>query len=601
MARQFFSRRNLDFLLYDVFHLEALPRYPYYSSHNRKVFDMVIDAAASLAREKLLPVLEEMDRVPPTFENGRVLVHPIVRKLMKAYGEGGWIGSSLPAEYDGEQLPDMLTNSCRLIFAAANYSASVFAELTAGAAHLIISFGSPELIETYVPRMLTGEWQGTMALTEPQAGSSLTDISTTAVPQDDGTYRIRGRKVFISAGEHNGADNVVHLMLARIEGAPAGVKGISLFVVPRRKPRKSGELCDNDVVVSQIFHKMGYRGAPITELAIGEKGDCHGYLVGEPNKGLYYMFQMMNEARIGVGIGAAAIATAAYYAALEYTRSREQGRKILEKDPLRPQVPIIQHADVKRMLLFQRSVVEGSLALLLQCSFFSDMVRVTTGVEKETYALLLDLLTPVAKSYPSEMGILSTSAAIQCFGGYGYCEDFPVEQFYRDIRIHPIHEGTTGIQAMDLLGRKVVLQNGRALVLYLEAVRKAIRRAESMDTLKKDAQCLEDALQVLESTTGHLAGVAADCGPEVFLADASLYLEMFGIIAIAWQWLLQAIIVQHFLEGKLPSKSKKFYRGKWFTFQYFYRYELPKIKGLSSRLTDGNPFTVEMPADCFND
>lgn len=601
MARQFFSRRNLDFLLYDVFEMDTLPQYPYFNSHNRKVFDMVIDAAAGLARDKLQPVLEEMDRVPPTIENGRVRVHPVVKKLMKEYGDGGWIGSSLPAEFDGEQLPDILTNSCRFIFAAANYSASVFPELTAGAAHLITSFGTSELVETYVPRMLTGEWQGTMALTEPQAGSSLTDIATAAVVRDDGTYLIRGQKVFISAGDHDGVKNVIHLMLARIEGAPAGVKGISLFVVPRRRLQKSGGLEDNDVAVSQIFHKMGYRGAPITELAIGEKGDCRGYLVGEPNKGLFYMFQMMNEARIGVGIGAAAIATAAYCAALDYTLSRPQGRKILEKDPLQPQIPIIEHADVKRMLLFQRAITEGSLSLLLQCSFFSDMIRVTAGEERETYTLLLDLLTPIAKTYPSEMGILSTSSAIQCFGGYGYCEDFPVEQFYRDIRIHTIHEGTTGIQAMDLLGRKVVMHEGRALVQFLAVVRKAIGRAEPIDFLKADAQCLEEALQLLESTTWHLAGVAADDGPEVFLADAGLYLEMFGIIAIAWQWLLQAISVQTALQGKPAPKNEKFYRGKWFTFRYFYRYELPKIKGLAIRLTDGDPITVEMPVDCFRD
>jgi alkylation response protein AidB-like acyl-CoA dehydrogenase len=601
MARQFFSRKNLDFLLYDVFDLESLTRHPYFSSHNRKAFDMIIDAAARLAKERLLPLLEEMDRVPPVFENGRVLVHPAVAKLMAEYGEGGWIGASLPAGHGGEQLPDILTNSCRFVFAAANYSASIFPELTAGAAHLIVSFGSPELRATYVPRMLSGEWQGTMALTEPQAGSSLTDITTTAFPHEDGTYRLRGQKVFISAGDHDGVENVVHLMLARIEGAPSGVKGISLFVVPRLRPAENGELCENDVFVSQIFHKMGYRGAPITELAIGEKGDCHGYLVGEANKGLFYMFQMMNEARVGVGIGAAAIATAAYYAALEYAQSRPQGRKIGEKDPSQPQVPIIEHADVKRMLLFQRAVTEGSLALLLQCSLFSDRMRTSEGDEKEACSLLLDLLTPVAKSFPSETGILSTSAAIQCFGGYGYCEDFPVEQYYRDIRIHPIHEGTTGIQAMDLLGRKVVMKNGRALVLYLEMVRKAIGRAKAIEAMVADARHLEEALQLLESTTWHLVGVASERGPEIFLADACLYLEMFGIVAVAWQWLLQAMAAGKALETRQSSRNKNFYRGKQFAFQYFYRYELPKIKGLSARLTDGDALTVEMPAACFRD
>jgi len=275
---------------------------------------------------------------------------------------------------------------------------------------LITSFGDQQLIETYVAKMLSGQWQGTMALTEPQAGSSLTDITTKAVPAADGTYRIKGRKVFISAGDHDGTENVIHLMLAKIEGAPAGIKGVSLFVVPKKRIATDGQLVANDIVVSQIFHKLGYRGCPITELTMGEKDDCHGYLVGEPHRGIMYMFQMMNEERIGVGTAAAAIASAAYYAALEYTRERPQGRRLTEKDPVVPQIPIIEHADVKRMLLFQRSVVEGSFALLLQCALYEDLITVTTDeTENEKYRLLLDLLTPVAKTYPAEMGIQATS------------------------------------------------------------------------------------------------------------------------------------------------------------------------------------------------
>jgi alkylation response protein AidB-like acyl-CoA dehydrogenase len=600
MSDKFISRRNLEFLLYEVLNAEQLTSFDYYSAHNRKIFDMVIDAAARLAKDKLLPVFEEMDRKAPTLENGRVRVHPAVGDLMREYGDGGWIGASLPEAHDGEQLPDTVTNACRFIFAAANYSASIYPEATGGAAHLITSFGSEKLIRTYVPKMLTGHWQGTMALTEPQAGSSLTDITTEADPAD-GYHLIRGNKIFISAGDHDGAENVVHLMLAKIPGGPPGVKGISLFVVPRLRPETDGSLAGNDIAVTQVFHKLGYRGAPITELALGEKGDCRGYLVGEAHRGLFYMFQMMNEARLCVGLGATAIATAAYYGALDYAKNRTQGRRILEKDPAKPQVPIIDHADVRRMLLFQRSVAEGSLALIAQCSFWSDQARAADGEEREKAALLLDLLTPVAKTYPSEMGILSTSAAIQCYGGYGYCEDFPAEQHFRDIRIHPIHEGTTGIQGMDLLGRKVVMKEGAAMALFLETVRGTINDARETQGLSERAGQLEAALGSLEQVTWHLVGLAGEKGPEIFLADATLYLELFGIVTVAWQWLAQALVAEAALGQNPSAKERQFYQGKRCTFRYFFGYELPKTLALVQRLTDGDPVTVEMETDFFND
>ncbi|MBI9083154.1 MAG: acyl-CoA dehydrogenase [Desulfobacterales bacterium] len=600
MADKFISRRNLDFLLYEVLDAEQLTAFDYYGGHNRKLFDMVIDAAAKLAKDRLRPIFEEMDRQGPVMENGRVKVHPAVGGILREYGDGGWISASLPEAHGGEQLPDVVSNLCRFIFAAANYSASIYPELSAGAAHLIVSFGSEDLNSTYVPAMISGKWQGTMALTEPDAGSSLTDITTTAEPAGD-FYRICGTKIFISAGDHDGAENVVHLMLAKIPGGPPGVKGISLFVVPRLRPGADGTLTPNDVTVTQIFHKLGYRGAPITELSMGEKGDCRGYLVGEPHLGLTYMFQLMNEARLGVGLGATAIAAAAYYAALDYARTRPQGRPMGEKDPTRPQVPIVSHADVRRMLLFQKSVSEGALALIAQCSLYSDLVRAADGETAERAALLLDLLTPVAKTYPSEMGVLSTSSAIQCFGGYGYCEDFPVEQHYRDVRIHPIHEGTTGIQGMDLLGRKVVMNGGRAMTLFLEEVKTAIAQGRACDRTAAQADQLEAALGSLEQVTWYLVGVAGEKGPEVFLADATLYLELFGIVTVAWQWLRQALAAEKGLALKPSPRDRQFYAGKRFAFRYFFAYELPKTLALVRRLTDGDPVTIEMAPEMFND
>jgi butyryl-CoA dehydrogenase len=345
---------------------------------------------------------------------------------------------------------------------------------------------------------------------------------------------------------------------------------------------------------------MGYRGAPITELSIGEKGDCRGYLVGEPHKGLSYMFQMMNEERMGVGLAAASIASAAYQAALAYAKDRPQGRHLSSKDPAIPQISIIEHADVKRMLLFQRSIVEGSFSLLLQCSRYEDMTKVSTGDDLKKYELLLDLLTPVAKTYASEMGILSTSQSIQCFGGYGYCEDFPVEQHFRDMRIHAIHEGTTGIQGMDLLGRKVIMKEGKAVMLFLDEVRDAMSAADKAG-LQPFAQQLGSGLNALQEVTVHLISLAQDKGPEYFLADATLYLEFFSIVAIAWQWLLQAVAAQHALEKKLRKAESNFYHGKLFTFRYFYAYELVKINGLIERLKNPDAVTVEIRSEYFSD
>ncbi|MCP4119047.1 MAG: acyl-CoA dehydrogenase [Desulfobacteraceae bacterium] len=601
MSAKFVSERNLNFLLYEIFDVESLTRSDRYGQHNKKMFNMVVKAASQLARDRLYPILDEMDKHSPELVDGKVKVHADVKALMKAYGEGGWIGSGFPEEHDGEGLPIIIANVCRFIFAAANYSASVFPELTAGAAELILTFGSRELTDTYLPPMLAGHWQGTMALTEPQAGSSLSDITTTAVPTGQGYYRIKGQKTFISAGDHDGVDNVVHLMLAKIEGAPQGAKGISLFVVPKLRPDTNGTLTPNDVTVAGVYHKLGYRGAPITELAIGENNDCRGFLVGEENRGLSCMFRMMNEARLGVGLGATAIATAAYYAALDYAMERPQGRPLSQKDPSTPQVPIIRHTDVKRMLMFQRAVVEGSLSLCLQCCLYGDRARVTTGEEKERNTLLLDLLTPIAKTYPSEMGILSTSQALQCFGGYGYCEDFPVEQYFRDARIHPIHEGTTGMQGMDLLGRKMVMNNGKAGMLFMEEVTRAIAEGKEIPEVAPYAELLAQALERLRKVTGHLFTLAGEKGPKVFLADATLFLEMTGILAIAWQWLLQAVTAHKALEKGCKPKNERFYQGKLFTFRYFFRYELPKTLGLEQRLMDNDFITMEMTTERFND
>ena len=601
MTEKFVSRRNMEFLLYEVHGVEQLSALPYFADHTRETYDLVMDTALKLARNLLYPYLREMDEKAPYLEDGQVKVHPAVRTMMKEWGEGGWISSSMPYEVGGQQLPITLHMLCNYIFAAANFAATGFPGLTTGAAHLILSYASDELKQTYVPQMLAGEWQGTMALTEPQAGSSLSDIITTAYPTDNGYYNIKGQKIFISAGDHDGVENVIHMMLAKIKGAPAGIKGISLFLVPKERIGDSGALESNDVTVATVYHKLGYRGCPITQLSMGENDNCRGYLVGEPHKGLSYMFQMMNEARIGVGMQATAIATAAYYTSLEYAKERPQGRKLTSKDPTLPPVPIIEHADIRRMLLFQRAITEGSLAVILQCAMYTDLARTEDLEEKKRYDLLLDLLTPVAKTYGAENGILSVSQGLQILGGYGYCQEFPMEQYFRDIRIHTIHEGTTGIQGMDLLGRKVVMKNGEAMRLYLAEVEAAIQQASHHEELKPYADRLKGALEQLQNVTLYRVQFALKGEVEEFLADATLYLELFGIIAVAWQWLAQGIVAQKGLSGDCSNTEKAFYQGKLHTMKYFFHYELPKIYGLGARLMEADGLTTDANTPVFED
>jgi alkylation response protein AidB-like acyl-CoA dehydrogenase len=608
MPTQFYSKRDLQFNLYELLNVPQLTQYAYYQDHDRESFDLILDAAEQISEKMLRPLLTEMDRQEPQLVDGQIKVHPGMKAIVKRFGDDGWINATFSYEEGGQQLPVVVQNAAAFVFQAANYSSSVFPFLTTGAANLIRTFGSKQLIDTYTPQMYSGAWQGTMALTEPDAGSSLSDISTSAEPTDtDGVYKIKGQKIYISCGDHDACENVVHLMLAKIKGGPAGTKGISLFVVPQKRPAtldaghstqlSTQDLTSNDVQTAGVYHKMGYKGAPIAHLMVGSNDNCLGYLVGEPHKGLNYMFQMMNEARVGVGTNAAAIGTAAYYASLQYAKERPQGRVISDKDPAKPQSLIVRHADVKRMLLFQKSVVEGSLSLLLQCGLWSDLAHVAEGDTKERAELLLDLLTPIAKSYPSEMCCQTTSAAVQILGGAGYTTDFPVEQFYREARIHPIHEGTTGIHGLDLLGRKILMKSGKAVQFLMEEMQQTIEASKNTTGLQHLAEQLEKALALLQKTTAHLLTLAPNA--EIYLADATLYLEMFGITTIAWQWLKQATTATQALPQAASEGDQHFYQGKLMTARYFFEYELVKTKSLASRLLSQDRVTVEMQADWF--
>lgn len=599
MAKEYVNMRNLRFLLHEVMEAEKLSKSTRYADYSKEVMDMTIDTAKKLGDDLFFPIYTEMDKKKPKLENGVVTVHEGVRKIMDAMGEGGWINAPASVEEGGQQMPESLYAVANFIFHAANTSAASYFGLTMGSVDLIRTFGNKELNEIYAPKMDSGKWQGTMALTEPDAGSSLGDITTSAEEAGDGSYKIKGQKIFISAGDYHNTENVVHLMLAKIKGGPVGVKGISLFVVPKYRP-EDGKLVDNDVISAGVFGKMGMKGCPILHLSMGEADNCKGWLVGEPHKGLSYMFKMMNGARISVGMMSTALCSAAYHASLEYCNERPQGRPVSNKDPMVPQSLIIEHADVKRMLLFQKAVTEGCLAFVTQCAYYSDMEKISEGEEKEKYKMLLNLLTPIAKGYPSEMSVQSVSAGVQCLGGAGYCDDFPLEQLFRDTRINPIYEGTTGIQAMDLLGRKIPMKMGQGLMLYAAEINKTIAEAAGIESLKGHAENLTKAMQKLTEVTMKLMGLAQSQAPEIFLADATLFLENSGIISIAWQWLKMGIVAQKALDAGASGDELNFYQGKLAAMNYFYLYELPKSTGLCERLMSDVRLTLEVKTEYIN-
>jgi butyryl-CoA dehydrogenase len=594
------SLRNLKFLLHEVLQAEQLNQFERFAEYDAEAMDMALEAAHQISGTYLFPYYREMDREKAYYQDGQVHTHPALKAGIEALAEGGWIAASDDFELGGQQMPSVLLHAGLFQFYAANANLAAYAFLTKAAANLIRTFGSEELKAAYIPEMYSGKWQGTMALTEPQAGSSLSDITSSAEPTDEGHYLIQGQKIYISGGDHAAVDNVVHLLLARIKGAPAGTKGISLFVVPKYR-LENGKLLSNGVTTAGIFGKMGQKGYVAAHLMLGEQEPCHGYLVGSPHQGLRFMFQMMNEARIGTGLVAAGTASAAYYAALKYANERPQGRHPSNKDLTQDQVLIIEHADVRRMLLFQKAVVEGSLSLLLLCSYYADLAEHAEGETAENAHLLLELLTPIAKSYPSEMGTQAVSMGMQCLGGAGYTDDFPLEQYYRDIRVNAIYEGTTGIHGMDLLGRKITMANGKALKLFLQEIQQTIRAAADVETLAGMAGDLTRAAKQLHEVTLDLLALAAKDRPEVFLADATLYLEYFGTITIAWQWLQQALVAAEKLGGELAEGEYNFYQGKIHTCRYFFAYELPKTSGLAYRLgKTADRLTVDIAPDFIN-
>ena len=597
MADKYVDIDTLKYLLYDVHELEELLKRERFVDHDKESLDMFLDSSKDFADRELFPYFKEMDENPAFHKDGQVYVHKQVETMMKKGGELGFISSSFDYEVGGLQIPLMASTASSYILDAANNHLPGYAGLTQGAAELIIHFAKKDLLDKYVPEMLAGNWGGTMCLTEPQAGSSLSDIVTKATPHENGYYNISGQKIFISAGDNQYLDNIVHLVLARVEGAPKGTKGISLFIVPKNRKLDDGSLEPNDVTSVADFQKMGQKGYCTTHLGFGDKEDCRGWLVGEENNGLSCMFVMMNAARIGVGRAASAIASAAYYASLQYANERPQGRKLSsdgKKNVEESQSLIIEHPDVRRMLLLQKAVVEGSMSLVLLAAKYYDLESTAQSKEEKIkYNTLLEMIIPVVKTYPSDAGAYSVNNGLQVLGGYGFCSDFILQQYYRDIRISAIYEGTTGIQSQDLLGRKITMNNGEGLKLLLAEIIETITKASNYPELKEYCDSLSEKIKLSEKILQSLMPYALKGDFEKYLADASIFMEFFSLVIVGWNWLEIAANSQEDLKNGDKKFSEIFYKSKIETMKYFFEYELPKTIGHSEIIMNPSSVTIK--------
>lgn len=603
-------RPTLDFLLHGWLRVDTLADRPRFADHSRETFGSVLDTCERIAREKYAPFNRLVDTEEPRFDGEKVILPQATHDAWKAFGESGMLSAAQDYDIGGMQLPYTVEAAANAFFAKASVSIGG-GLLTVGNANLLMAHGTEAQKQVFALNEFSGRWSGTMCLSEPQAGSSLSDVATRAVPDGDGfeadplgpRFRLTGNKMWISAGEHELTENIIHLVLAKIpgpDGKPVpGTKGISLFIVPKKlvdgDARLTGER--NDVALAGLNHKCGWRGTTNTLLNFGEgrfpvRGGAGaiGYLVGKPGEGLRCMFHMMNEARIGVGMAATMLGYAGYEASLAYARQRPQGRPITEggKNAAAPQVPIIEHADVKRMLLAQKAYSEGALALALYCARLVDEQHTGAPEAAAEAALLLEVLTPIAKSFPSQWCLEANSLAIQVHGGYGYTRDFPVEQYWRDNRLNMIHEGTHGIQALDLLGRKVVMQGGAGLKLLATRINDTIERAGHAEGLAEFASQLGAAMQRLGAAT---KAAWATGVPEEALANATPYLQAFGHVVIAWVWLDVA------LAARQADEARR--RGTEAACRYFFAYELPLVEGWLKVVSSREAVCREMQDDWF--
>ena len=598
---QLLNERDLSFLLYEFLSTESLLSRPRYQEHSREIFDATLNTAKNIAEKYFANHNSDADQNEPTFDGEKVVLVEQTQAAWNAFAEAGFLAAHHDFDRGGMQLPEVVLRAALAYFGAANIATTCYSSLTIGAANLLNTFGSEQQKSLYLPQMLDGRASGTMALTEPGQGSALADITTSAKPQSDGSYRLFGNKMYISGGDHELTENIFHFVIARIQDAPAGAKGISLFLVPKYLVDSDGQRGQrNDVHLAGLLHKMGFRNTTSTVLNFGENEGAIGYLVGEPNRGLGYMFQMMNEARIAVGAGAAILAYQGFNYSLSYAKERPQGRLPSEKDPLSKQINIIQHADVKRLLLSQKTYAEGGMALCFYAS--SLMEDHLTGEDEQIKAeafLLLDFITPIVKSWPSKYGLKANENAIQVLGGAGYIREYPVEQYYRDNRLNPIHEGTEGIHGLDLLGRKVLQEKGKGYRLILKKISETCFALSSDEQLSLLASQVDKATKTLDKTTQSLIEQMSN-DVDKGLANATEYLDVFGKVLVSWLWLKQAQIASSQLQnGQSDVAEQNFYQGKLQAAKYYIEWELTSVAGQCQCLLDANMTCFQMQPEWF--
>ncbi|MFP4040149.1 MAG: acyl-CoA dehydrogenase [Desulfosudaceae bacterium] len=598
MAQSIADRRDIDFVLYEQLEAEKLAQHEKYADFNKKTIDMIVTEARSFAMKELLPINKEGDETGVTFDGGRVTVPESFHRAYKLLMEGEWIAMAEDLEVGGQGMPNLVERAASDYLLGANYAFMLYAGLTHGAARLVEEFGTQEQKDIYLKKMYSGKWSGTMLLTEPEAGSDVGALTTTAVKNEDGTYSISGNKIFISGGEHDMTENIIHPVLARIEGAPAGTRGISLFLVPKYRVNPDGSLGEfNDVVCTGIEEKMGIHGSSTCSLTLGGKNNCIGTLLGEENKGMKEMFLMMNEARLLVGFQGFACATSSYLSALNYARERIQGRPLTAgKDTSVGGVPIIQHPDVRRQLMIMKTMVEGMRSLIYYVGYCQDRVALAENEEeKEKYEGLVDILTPIVKGYGTDKAFEVTSHGVQVYGGYGYTKEYPVEQNLRDCRITMIYEGTNGIQAMDLMGRKMTMKKGKLVQDLFGEIQKTIGQARQSDGLKDLADKVEAALNKLGEAGQHLGKTAMSNVEQAFLYAHPL-MEVTGDVVMAWMLLWRASVAAEKLGGK--AKDAAFYEGQMKSAAFFINTQLPVTLGKMDSVlaTDTAAIDIEDPS-----
>jgi hypothetical protein len=602
MAQILADRRDVDFVLHEQLHVDQFAKHELFPEFNRKAIDLIISEARSLALKEILPTQVDGDRIGAHFEDGKVTVPESFHKAWKAVRDGEWLAMTEDPEWGGQGMPRSVATAASDFLMAANFAFVMFGGLTHGAGELIRAFGTETQKKLFLKKLFSGEWTGTMLLTESGAGSDVGALGTMATPNPDGTYSITGNKIFISGGEHDMASNIIHPVLARIEGAPAGTAGISLFLVPKIWVNEDGSLGEpNDVTCTGLEEKMGIHGNPTATMALGTKGKCRGFLLGDPNKGMRAMFLMMNDARLMVGNQGLACASAAYLYALNYARTRIQGRhmlKLTDKDA--PGVPIIQHPDVRRMLMTMKVYVEALRSLSYFIAFSHDRIATTSDPdEKKRLQGIIDFLIPIAKAYTTDRSFEVCSLAVQVYGGYGYIKEYPVEQLLRDCRITSIYEGTNGIQAMDLFGRKLGQNGGRPIIDLGDEIRRTIADAADGERTADFADKLEGALVRLEEVARHMGMTAMYGNLLNAAAHAYSFLDVCGDIVVVWMLLWRARVAAEALGNGGKEKDSAFYEGQIKSLEFFAQVLLPVTMGKMDSILSGGSAAVDIPEEAF--